>query len=114
MPGEPRSWPALLSRRSLLQGVASAAAQTSRESSTISPAQKLVREFDLVPKLLTTSKGQSDGSPLRTIARRMTVIHQDLSQLQTDEPVQTRERQVVRSLDSQLPVKGRRPPRRRQ
>lgn len=78
---------------------ASAAAQTSRESSTISPAQKLVREFDLVPKLLSTSKGQSDGSPLRTIARRMTVIHQDLSQLETDEPVQTRERQVVRSLD---------------
>jgi hypothetical protein len=76
-----------------------AAAQTARESATLSPAQKLVHEFDLVPKLLSKSKGQSDGSPLRTIARRMTVIHQDLSQLQTDEPVQTRERQVVGSLN---------------
>lgn len=64
-----------------------------------SAAKRLVREFDLVPKLLSGSKGQSGENPLRTISRRMTVVHQDLTQLQTDEPVQTREKQVVQSLD---------------
>jgi hypothetical protein len=64
-----------------------------------SPAKKLVREFDLVPNMLSASKGGGDRAPLKTLARRMTVIHEDLSQLETDEPVQNRERQVVKSLD---------------
>jgi hypothetical protein len=64
-----------------------------------SPAKKLVREFDLVPNLLSAAKGGGDHAPLKTIARRMTVIHEDLSQFETDEPVQNRERQVVKSLD---------------
>jgi hypothetical protein len=66
---------------------------------SISPAKKLVREFDLVPNLLSAAKGGGDRAPLKTIARRMTVIHGDLSQFETDEPVQNRERQVVKSLD---------------
>jgi hypothetical protein len=69
------------------------------DSSGGSPAQKLIRDFDLMPKLLSPAKSQTDGSPLKTIARRMTVVHRDLSSMETDEPVQTRERQVVRSLD---------------
>jgi hypothetical protein len=52
-----------------------------------------------MPKLLSPGKGQTDGSPLKTIARRMTVVHRDLSSMETDEPVQTRERQVVHSLE---------------
>ena len=83
---------------------ATVAAQTPRDSATISPAQKLVREFDLVPKLLSKSKGQSDGSPLRTIARRMTVIHQDLSQLQTLEVLGTKVTDAgVKDLQKALP-----------
>jgi hypothetical protein len=58
----------------------------------VSPAKKLVREFDLVPNMLSASKGGGDRAPLKTLARRMTVIHEDLSQFETDEPVQNRER----------------------
>jgi hypothetical protein len=64
-----------------------------------SQAKKLVREFDLVPNMLAASKGGGDRAPLKTLARRMTVIHEDLSQFETDDPVQNRERQVVKSLD---------------
>jgi hypothetical protein len=64
-----------------------------------SPAKKIVREFDLVPNMLSAAKGGGDRAPLKTIARRMNVIHGDLSQFETDEPVQNRERQVVKSLD---------------
>ncbi len=78
---------------------ATATAARPSDSSGGSPAQKLIRDFDLMPKLLSPGKGQTDGSPLKTIARRMTVVHRDLSQMETDEPVQTRERQVVHSLD---------------
>ncbi len=67
-----------------------------------SPAKKLVREFDLVPNLLSAAKGGGDRAPLKSIARRMTVIHEDLSQFETDEPVQNRERQVVKSLDEMI------------
>jgi hypothetical protein len=69
---------------------------------SVSPAKKLVREFDLVPNLLSAAKGGGDRAPLKTIARRMTVIHEDLSQFETDEPVQNRERQVVKSLDEMI------------
>jgi len=78
---------------------ATATAARPSDSSAGSPAQKLIKDFDLMPKLLSPGKSQTDGSPLKTIARRMTVVHRDLSSLETDEPVQTRERQVVRSLD---------------
>jgi hypothetical protein len=49
--------------------------------------------------MLSASKGGGDRAPLKTLARRMTVIHEDLSQYETDDPVQNRERQVVKSLD---------------
>src|SRR6516225_3075875 len=77
----------------------SAEAATELAPSGGSPAKKLVREFDLVPNMLSAAKGGGDRAPLKTIARRMNVIHGDLSQLETDEPVQNRERQVVKSLD---------------
>jgi len=62
--------------------------------------KKLADEFDLIPKLLSSpAKSHSDGDPLRTIARRMSVVHGDLNQFDTGQPVQTREKQIVRSLD---------------
>ena len=69
---------------------------------TIPLSNGLTKEFDLIPKLLSGAKGQSSGDPLKTISRRMTVVHGDLSQLETDQPVQTRERQIVRSLDEMI------------
>ncbi len=74
-------------------------AGSARAADGDSAAKRLVREFNLVPKLLSGSKGQSGDNPLRTISRRMTVVHEDLTQMQTNEPVQTREKQVVQSLD---------------
>jgi hypothetical protein len=70
--------------------------------SSRSAVRRLSDEFNLVPKLLSNAKGgtqQGDKQPLLTIARRMNVVHGDLSQFETDKPVQTRERQVVQSLD---------------
>jgi len=72
------------------------------ESPNSSTAPKLTQEFDLVPNLLSAAKGQSEGDPLKAISGRMTAVHHDLSQLETDEPVQTKERQVVRSLDEMI------------
>jgi hypothetical protein len=69
------------------------------ESTNAPSAQPLTDEFDLMPKMLSASKGRSDGDPLKAISHRMTLIHGDLSGFETDEPVQTKERQVVRSLD---------------
>lgn len=74
---------------------ARAAAPTNPDSAI----QRLSDEFDLVPKLLSPERGRQQEDPLGTISRRMTVIHGDLSQFETDNPVQTRERQVVQSLD---------------
>jgi hypothetical protein len=66
-----------------------------------SAVQRLSDEFNLVPKLLSNGKGtqQGDKQPLLTIARHMNVVHGDLSEFETDKPVQNRERQVVQSLD---------------
>ncbi|HEV2972209.1 MAG TPA: hypothetical protein VGY55_19705 [Pirellulales bacterium] len=69
------------------------------DSPKISAVQRVAHDFDLVPKLLSAAKGRSESDPLKTISRRMTVVHGDLSEFETDEPVQTREKQVVRSLD---------------
>ncbi|HEX3997735.1 MAG TPA: hypothetical protein VHX65_04195 [Pirellulales bacterium] len=84
---------------SLLVGIAFGAHATPPDSPLDRPQPKLSDEFDLIPKMLSAAKGHADSDPLKTISRRMTVIHGDLSQCETDEPVQTRERQVVRSLD---------------
>jgi hypothetical protein len=85
----------------LFSGVWTAPAVQAAEadSPNVSAVQRVAHDFDLVPKLLSAAKGRSDADPLKTISRRMTVIHGDLSEFETDEPVQTRERQVVRSLD---------------
>jgi hypothetical protein len=71
------------------------------DSPSVPLMQKLTHEFDLIPNMLSAAKGHAEGDrdPLKTISRRMTVIHGDLSQFETDQPVQTRERQVVQSLD---------------
>lgn len=83
-----------------IAAISAHAASAAPPDSAKKPAmQKLADEFDLIPGLLAGPKGHSDGDPLRTISRRMTVIHGDLSQFETDQPVQIRERQVVRSLD---------------
>ncbi|HEV3416138.1 MAG TPA: hypothetical protein VG056_04975 [Pirellulales bacterium] len=82
-------------------GIWSVAAIQAAEQDTpnVSAVQSVAHDFDLVPKLLSAAKGRADADPLKTISRRMTVIHGDLSEFETDEPVQTRERQVVRTLD---------------
>jgi hypothetical protein len=72
------------------------------DSPGVPALRKLTHEFDLIPKLLAPAKGQSDGDPLKTISRRMTVVHGDLSQFETDEPVQNREKQIVKSLDEMI------------
>jgi hypothetical protein len=86
--------------------VAAISARGVRAASTDSPdapaAQKLTQEFDLIPKLLAPAKSNSDGDPLKTISQRMTVVHGDLSKYATDEPVQNRERQIIRSLDEMI------------
>jgi len=69
------------------------------DSPSVPAIEKLAHEFDLVPKLLAAAKGRSDSDPLKTISRRMTVVRDDLNQFETDQPVQTRERQLVQSLD---------------
>ena len=53
-------------------------------------AHQLVQEFDLTPQLLGASQQKSGGDPLKAISGQMTVIHHDLSQWQTDKPVQAK------------------------
>lgn len=77
----------------------SSAAAKAEPPNSGSAIKRLSDEFDLVPKMLSAGRGQAQQDPLSTIARRMNVIHGDLSQFETDKPVQTRERQVVQSLD---------------
>ena len=69
------------------------------ENTAAGESKSLAAEFDLTPKLLASGKGKSDDDPLRAIFQRMSSVHHDLSELKIDEPVQTKERQVVRSLD---------------
>jgi len=77
--------------------------QAAPSDSPDAPAdRKLAQEFDLIPKLLAPAKSNSDGDPLKTISQRMTVVHGDLSKYATDEPVQTRERQIIHSLDEMI------------
>jgi hypothetical protein len=61
--------------------------------------KSLTQEFDLTPKLLSSARGGGSGDPLKAISTGMTGVHGDLAQLKTDEPVQVKERQVVRKLD---------------
>jgi hypothetical protein len=83
-------------------GLATVSALAGPPNSGRSAVQRLSDEFNLVPKLLSNGKGttqQGDQHPLLTIARHMNVVHGDLSEFETDKPVQNRERQVVQSLD---------------
>ncbi len=79
--------------------LASSLAEAAQPASGGSALKRLSDEFDLVPKMLSAGRGQAQQNPLETIARRMNVVHGDLSQFETDKPVQVRERQVVQSLD---------------
>ena len=83
-----------------VDGILTRGVKADQPDSPSAPAlEKLAHEFDLIPKLLSAANGHSDNDPLKTISRRMTVVRDDLNQFETDQPVQTRERQLVRSLD---------------
>lgn len=62
--------------------------------------EDVAREFDLTQQLLSTSQsGEGGGDPLRDISQKMTGVHGDLSKFQVDQPVQEKEKKVIKSLD---------------
>ncbi len=78
----------------MLAGTAATLAQEPTGSGQTS-LERLARELDLTPQL----RSPSATDPLRMIANGMTDVHQDLSRYQTNQPVQEKERRVVKSLD---------------
>jgi len=59
----------------------------------------IAKEFDLTEQLLSASQQGSGGDPLKAISGLMTGVHGDLSQFLTGQPVQEKEKRVVKSLD---------------
>jgi hypothetical protein len=64
--------------------------------------QQAVEDLDLTPQLLSGARpgGAAAGDPLKAMAEQMSVIRDDLTQYQTDQPVQDKEKKVVTSLDA--------------
>jgi hypothetical protein len=79
--------------------IASAALRASPPDQKTSIAA-IAKEFDLTEQLLSASKqGSGGGDPLKAISGLMTGVHGDLSQFLTGQPVQEKEKRVVKTLD---------------
>jgi hypothetical protein len=61
--------------------------------------EAVAKEFDLTPQLLSASQSGGGGDPLRDISQKMTGVHGDLSKYLVDQPVQEKEKKVIKSLD---------------